>query len=237
MDEGPQAMSNFKRMMPTDNSVQSLHVALGRLWDALESPGFAPSQAAVAKPQSIQTVTTIVPSTPGGGGGVGATLAWGNLIGLLSAQTDLYTILLTIPTNPMTAIGDMIVGGAAGIMTQVPIGTATYVWTSDGTTAAWAPPSGGAGSGITRSTVVISSNTSAGAFTLIDYVYICTATLTLTMPTAVANLNRYTIKAETGAIVTVATTGGQTIDGALTATLNPFSSIDLVSDGINWQVV
>lgn len=47
--------------------------------------------------------------------------------------------------NPMTTAGDLILGGASGTPTRLPIGTNGQVLTSDGTTAAWADPSGGGG--------------------------------------------------------------------------------------------
>lgn len=49
-------------------------------------------------------------------------------------------------TNPMTTAGDMIEGGTGGVATRVGIGANGYVWTSNGTTAAWTAP---AGTGIT----------------------------------------------------------------------------------------
>ncbi len=48
--------------------------------------------------------------------------------------------------NPMSAVGDVIVGGTAGAATALPIGSNTFVLTSDGTTATWAPASGGSAS-------------------------------------------------------------------------------------------
>jgi hypothetical protein len=48
--------------------------------------------------------------------------------------------------NPMTAVGDLIVGGTGGDPTALAIGANTYVLTSNGTTAVWSPASGG-GSG------------------------------------------------------------------------------------------
>lgn len=40
--------------------------------------------------------------------------------------------------SPMSAVGDMILGGTSGSGTRVAIGTAKKVWQSDGTTASWA---------------------------------------------------------------------------------------------------
>lgn len=50
--------------------------------------------------------------------------------------------------NPMTTLGDLIVGGVSGALTRLGVGTAGQVLTAqaDGSIA-WATPSGGSGSG------------------------------------------------------------------------------------------
>jgi hypothetical protein len=98
--------------------------------------------------------------------------------------------------------------------------------------------SGGGGGGIIRSVNNISTNTTAGAAAAVDYVYICTSTFTLTLPTAVGNTNVYTIKNIGSGTITVNTTSSQTIDGGLTAVLSyQYLSIDVVSNGTNWVIV
>jgi hypothetical protein len=94
-------------------------------------------------------------------------------------------------------------------------------------------------SGITRTVLSISANTTLAAAALTDYVYGCTAALTATLPTAVGNTNRYTIKRTGTGVVTIATTGGQSIDGAGTFVMNvQYQSVDLVNDGANnWAVI
>jgi hypothetical protein len=58
------------------------------------------------------------------------------------------------------------------------------------------------------------------------------------MPTANGNTNRYTIKnISPTANITISTTYSQTIDGATTAVIPPYTSVDLVSDNANWWVV
>lgn len=97
--------------------------------------------------------------------------------------------------------------------------------------------SGGAGSGITRTITSISSPATAGAAASVDYVYLVSGTTTLTLPTAVSNTNRYSVSNVGSNTVTVATTGGQTINGSSTATL-PIAnmSLDFVSNNSNWVV-
>lgn len=64
-------------------------------------------------------------------------------------------------------------------------------------------------------------------------------TFTLTLPTAVSVAGRlYVIKNGGTGTVTVATTGGQTIDDGSTATLaTRYESITLFSDGANWRIM
>jgi len=95
----------------------------------------------------------------------------------------------------------------------------------------------GAG-GITRSINVVSTPTNAGSTASTDYVYLVSGTTTVTLPTAVGNTNRYTIKRVGVNTVTIATTSAQTIDGSASATLNvQYESLDLVSDNANWNII
>lgn len=96
---------------------------------------------------------------------------------------------------------------------------------------------GGSVGGVVRSINSIATSTSAGATSGTDYVYVCTAGVAVTMPTAASNTNLYTIKNVSNSSVLVATTGGETIDDATTALLSiKYTSVDLVSDGGNWKV-
>lgn len=58
------------------------------------------------------------------------------------APTSVFTGFV----NPMTSVGDLILGGTAGAATRLGIGANTYVLTSNGTTASWQPASGGGSS-------------------------------------------------------------------------------------------
>lgn len=92
------------------------------------------------------------------------------------------------------------------------------------------------GSGITRSIVVTSGNVSAGAMASTDYVYLIAGAHTVTLPTAVSNTNRYTIKNNHSASVALAFTGAETADGG-GVTLAPQASVDLISNGTNWSII
>jgi hypothetical protein len=94
---------------------------------------------------------------------------------------------------------------------------------------------GSGGSGITRSVSSISTPTTAGSSPATDYVIFVTNT-TLTLPTAVGNTNRYTVKCVSGTCV-VDGNASETIDGTATITFNAQSSVDLISDGTNFNVV
>jgi len=59
-------------------------------------------------------------------------------------------------------------------------------------TGAYSTPAGG--SGITRIVASIATGTTAGATASTDYVFFVTGTTTLTLPTAVGNTNKYTVK-------------------------------------------
>lgn len=94
------------------------------------------------------------------------------------------------------------------------------------------------GAGINRAVSSIAAPTTAAAAALTDYVYLVSGTTTLTLPTAVGNTNLYTIKNTGVATVTIATTGGQTIDGSASATLAVANtSLTLISDNANWRIV
>lgn len=91
--------------------------------------------------------------------------------------------------------------------------------------------------GINRTITSVSTPTTAGSTALIDYVYLVSGTTTVTLPTAVSNTNLYVIKNISGT-TTIATTSAQTIDGSSSATLSvQFTSLSLISDGSNWNIV
>jgi hypothetical protein len=95
----------------------------------------------------------------------------------------------------------------------------------------------GPGGGMNRVISSVAVNTTAAAASDTDYVYLLSAGVTLTMPTAIGNENLYTIKNTGAATATVAFFGAQTGDGSLTLALLQYDSVDLVSNNANWMVV
>lgn len=96
----------------------------------------------------------------------------------------------------------------------------------------------GGGGGTVRSITTIAVDTAAGSTAGTDYVYICSSALTLTLPATVGNTNLYTVKNTSTGSITIATTGGDTIDGSVNLVLvTQYTSVDLVSDGVsNWNI-
>jgi hypothetical protein len=90
-----------------------------------------------------------------------------------------------------------------------------------------------------RAVYNITGATTALASSRTDYVYNATSgTFTLTMPTAVSNINRYTIKNSGTGVVTIGCTASQTIDGDSTYPLSTqYQAVDLISNGTNWMII
>jgi hypothetical protein len=68
--------------------------------------------------------------------------------------------------SPITTTGDLILGNGTNSATRLPIGSNTYVLTSNGTTASWQASSGGGGSSISNGTSNVTVNSSGGTVTV-----------------------------------------------------------------------
>ena len=94
--------------------------------------------------------TQIVSGSTGGGGasapaGTGVvTVSSGAFVDPVASAATVRTAL-DAQQDVFTTRGDMVRAGVGGVAERVAIGTATYVWTSDGTDAAWAAAGGGGG--------------------------------------------------------------------------------------------
>lgn len=154
--------------------------------------------------------------------------------------TPTITLSTTI-TGVLKGNGTAISAASAGTDYQAPI-TLTTTGTSGAATfianTLNIPNYSSGSGGITRSIASVATNTAAGSTAATDYVYLASGTITVTLPTTSGNTNLYTIKNIGAGVVTVATTGGETIDGSASASIPvQFTSYDFVATGGNWNVV
>lgn len=70
----------------------------------------------------------------------------------------------------------------------------------------------------------------------VEHVYYFGAGAVPVMPTAVGNTSVYPLKNVHTANITLATTGGQTIDGSTTVVMTPNTALELRPDGTNWRI-
>lgn len=94
-----------------------------------------------------------------------------------------------------------------------------------------------ASSGITRTVVVTSGSATMGSSASTDYVYFVAGAHTMSLPAAAGNTNRYTVKNNHSAAITIDTAGAENIEGAASLSLEPNDAVDIFSDGTNWYVV
>jgi hypothetical protein len=153
--------------------------------------------------------------------------------------TDSFGGLSTLPvpseTSPLTTKGDLYTFSSVDARLGVGVNGEVLIADSSTTTGLrW-----GTVTGFTRSINSISTNTTAAAASGTDYVYLVSGTTTITLPTAVGNTNRYTIKRTGSNTVSIATTSSQTIDGSTSPiTINvQYVSLDFISDGSNWNII
>jgi len=156
-------------------------------------------------------------STPSGGGGSSVT----SFNGLTGAVTGVSRV------NGLT--GGLTFAAGTGITFTTSGNTITISSTASG------------GGGISRSISTITTSTSAGASASYDYVFIgaTSGNINLTLPTAVSNTNRYSVK-QSNAVgtLTLLTTSSQTIDGLTAFALNKqYQAVDLISDNANWHIL
>ncbi|MEE6170268.1 MULTISPECIES: right-handed parallel beta-helix repeat-containing protein [unclassified Mycolicibacterium] len=89
-----------------------------------------------------------------------------------------------------------------------------------------------------RSIVTLTGDHTLDAVPDTDYVYVLAAGVTaVTLPTAVDNTCRYTVKNTTGHTVTLAAAAGQFIEKAIEFALAVGAAVDVVSDGANWWTI
>lgn len=92
-------------------------------------------------------------------------------------------------------------------------------------------------SGITRTVVVTSGSATMGSSASTDYAYFVAGAHTMSLPAASGNTNRYTVKNNHSANITIDTAGAETVEGAASISIAPQESVDLMSNGTNWFVI
>ncbi len=95
----------------------------------------------------------------------------------------------------------------------------------------------GGGSGITRTVVVTSGSATMGSSASVDYVYFVAGAHTMSLPAAAGNTNRYLVKNNHSANITLDTVGAENIEGAASISIPPTNSVDIISDGTNWWII
>jgi len=153
---------------------------------------------------------------------------------------------LTRKVNKLCCIVENGGGGGADITVQddgTPLTTAVtlFNFTGDGVTASVigtdVTVNIPGGTSFTRTITSVNSNTAAGSAASTDYVYLASNAITITMPAAASNTNLYTIK-RVGTDLVQVDGGGANIDGSASINLNvQYQSVNLVSDGTNWNII
>lgn len=151
-----------------------------------------------------------------GGGNANRNIAVGGNTSVLSRYTDINikagsNVTITYANNDVTKYLDLTFASSGG---------------------------GGSVGGVVRSINRVSTSQTMGATAGTDYVYVATAGIALTLPTAVANTNLYTIKNVSASSVLVATTAAETIDTDANLILPlQYTSVDLINDGADdWSI-
>lgn len=152
-----------------------------------------------------------------GGGNANRNIAIGGNTSVLSKYTDINlkagsNVTITYAANNTTKYTDVTISASGG--------------------------GGGSVGGTVRSINNISTSQTAGNNSGTDYVYIASAGVALTLPTAAANTNMYTIKNTSNSSVVVLPDAADTIDTSANAILSfKYTSIDVISDGTsNWSI-
>ena len=70
-----------------------------------------------------------------------------------------------------------------------------------------------------------------------DYTYFVTGAHTMSLPAAAGNTNRYTVKNNHSANITIDTVGAELIEGAASISIAPTESVDIMSNGTNFFVI
>ena len=135
-------------------------------------------------------------------------------------------------TNPMSASGDIIYGGTAGVPTRLVKGTDGQVNTLVAGIPAWATPTGGVSS--------ISTLTKTANYTVVaadkGKAFLCSGSFTLSL-TAATTLGDgfWCLVSNTGAgTVTIDPDGSETIDTGVSLNVTTLATVEIICNGSNW---
>lgn len=142
----------------------------------------------------------------------------------------------TVMVNPMTTVGDIILGGTSGAAGRLAIGSSGTVLTSSGTTASWVLP-------VYSQAIVVTLATSVTMVTGTQYIFEGSSAATYTLPsastTALASNVMRVINAGYAAITLSGTMGDYSrgTSNLSTYAVNVGCTVDLVPEGGVWQLV
>jgi hypothetical protein len=154
------------------------------------------------------------------------------VIGTAALATNATAGFLYIPTMAGTPTGAPTAYTGRAPLTYDSTGQKLYFYTGG----SWVQVGGGSG-GISRTVVVTSGNTTMGSAASTDYVYFVAGLHTMSLPTAVGNTNKYVVKNNHSANITVDTAGAENVEGVASISIPPESSFEFVSDNTNWWII
>lgn len=156
---------------------------------------------------------------------------------ILLVNASSANVVLANESGSATA-SDRIITQNGGDLTLTPNKSVELAY--DSTSSRWRVVGGGSGGG----DISVTSKTANYTATVSDYLILCNASgggFTISLPTASGNTGKVFIVKKTDSAlngVVVDGNSSETIDGELTYTLGTqFESVQIVSDGTNWQVI
>jgi len=112
--------------------------------------------------------------------------------------------------------------------------TGQYLQTDGNGTTQWASVASG---GVSRTVSVLSVSSTLAASAGVDYVFFPNVGINLTLPTAISNTNRYSIKNMSASSILVSAATGQNIDGNTDIVLSTqYAAVDLMSNNSVWGI-
>lgn len=160
--------------------------------------------------------------------------------------TDALAAIAAKPDNPMTAAGDIIIGGTSGAPTRLAAGTNTHVLTLASGAPVWAAPLGGSGgdflSGLLSSEVSVAAAATLTA-TAFGKMHVCsgtTADYTVGLPAVSGNEGKligFRMSSALTKLVTLDGNAAETIDGAATRTMWKDEVAIIYCDGTTWTKI